>query len=86
MLFHLSDTTEPGHSATDELAKIIAIIRKEAGFSATCRTEIESILRELPPQRRNELLPDEAAMKELSFRLADAGAARILARMKGTTA
>jgi len=85
VVFHLSDTAEAGHRATDELAEIMATIRHEAGFAETCRTEIESILRELPPQRRAELLPDEAAMDQLSLRLADAGAERILARMKGAT-
>lgn len=85
VVFHLSDTTEPGHSATDELAEIMANIRQELGFSETCRAEIESIQQELPPQRRAELLPDEAAMDQLALRLAEAGAERILARMKGAT-
>ena len=85
VVFHLSDTTEAGHSATDELAEIMANIRQELGFSETCRAEIESILQELPPQRRAELLPDEAAMDQLALRLAEAGAERILARMKGAT-
>jgi exonuclease SbcD len=85
VVFDLSDTAEPGHSATDELAGIMKTIREEPGFSETCREEIEGILQELAPQRRAELLPDEAAMDQLAQRLAEAGAERILARMKGAT-
>lgn len=85
VVFDLSDTAEPGHSATDELAGIMKTIREEPGFSETCRAEIEGILQELAPQRRAELLPDEAAMDQLARRLAEAGADRILARMKGAT-
>ena len=76
---------EPGHSATEELAGIMKAIRAEPGFAETCRAEIEDILKELPPQRRAELLPDEAAMAQLAQRLAASGADRILARMKGAT-
>jgi len=85
VVFDLSDTAEPGHSATDELAGIMKTIREEPGFSETCRAEIEGILQELAPLRRAELLPDEAAMDQLALRLAEAGADRILARMKGAT-
>ncbi|MEM8572613.1 MAG: DNA repair exonuclease [Pseudomonadota bacterium] len=83
VVFDLSDTAERGHSATDELNGIMKTIREEPGFSETCRAEIESILQELAPQRRAELFPDEAAMEHLARRLAEAGAERILARMKG---
>lgn len=85
VVFHLSDTVEVGHSATDELAEIMATICCEAGFMETCRTEIESILRALPPQHRDKLLPNEDAMDQLSLRLSKAGAERILAQMKGAT-
>lgn len=85
VVFDLSDTAEPGHSATDELAEIMKAISVEPGFSETCRAEIEGILQELAPQRRAELVPDEAAMDQLARRLAEAGAKRILARMKGAT-
>lgn len=85
VVFNLSDSAEPGHSATDELAEIMKTIREEPGFAETCRAEIEGILQELPPQRRAGLLPDEAAMDQLAQRLAATGAERILARMKGAT-
>lgn len=85
VVFDMTDTAERGHTATDELAGIMKTIREEPGFSKTCRAEIEGILQELAPQRRAELLPDEAAMEQLARRLAEAGAERILARMKGAT-
>ena len=85
VVFDLFDTAERGHSATDELAEIMNTIREEPGFSETCRVEIEGILQELAPQRRAEMLPDEAAMDQLARLLAEAGAERILARMKGAT-
>lgn len=85
VVFDLSNSAEPGHSATDELAGIMTTIREEPGFSETCRAEIEGILQELAPQRRAELLPDEAAMDQLARLLAEAGTERILARMKGAT-
>jgi len=85
IMFGLSDSAEPSHSATDELAGIMKTIREEPGFAEICRGEIEGILQELPPQRRAELLPDEAAMDRLAQRIATTGAERILARMKGAT-
>lgn len=66
VLLNLSDNIEAGHTATDELAQIMATIRHESGFVETCRKEIENTLQELPPQRRAELLPDEAAWRFLT--------------------
>ncbi|NQY31993.1 MAG: DNA repair exonuclease, partial [Coraliomargarita sp.] len=85
VVFDLSDILERGHGATDELAGIMKSIREESGFSEICRKEIEGILQELAPQRRAKLLPDEATMDQLAWRLAEAGAERILAQMKGAT-
>jgi DNA repair exonuclease SbcCD nuclease subunit len=81
--FDLSDDIAPGHAATDELADLMGRIRAEPGFAGSCRDAIEEALKELPPQRRGELLPDETAMERLAQRLAATGAERILARMKG---
>lgn len=81
--FSLSDIAAPGHSATDELAGIMKTIREEPSFAETCRAEIEGILKELAPERRAALLPDEASMDQLAQRLAATGAERVLARMKG---
>lgn len=85
LLFNLTDVTEAGASATDELAAIMETIRLEPGFAETCRAELEAILAELPALRRGELVPDANAMDVLAQRLAEAGAQRLLARMKGAT-
>lgn len=85
VVFDLSASAGPVHSATDELAGIMKTIREEPGFAETSRAEIEGVLQELPPERRAALLPDEAAMNQLAQRLAATGAQRILARMKGAT-
>ncbi|MGY6534972.1 MAG: metallophosphoesterase family protein [Pararhodobacter sp.] len=85
VVFDLSSSTAPGHSATEELAQIMQIIRQEPGFARTCRTELEEMLKELPPQRRTELVPDQAAMEQLVQQLAASGAAQLIARMKGAT-
>ena len=85
LVFNLSDVKETGSSATDELAAIMATIRQEPGFVETSRAELEAILAELPAQRRGELLPDEHAVDVLAHRLSEAGAQRILARMKGAS-
>jgi DNA repair exonuclease SbcCD nuclease subunit len=82
--FDLSDDVARGQVATDELAGLMSGIRAEPGFAMSCREAIEEALKELPPQRRGELLPDEAAMERLTQRLAATGAERILASMKGT--
>jgi len=85
VVFSLSDTAAPGLSATDELAEIMETIRQEPGFAEDCRAELKSIFTELPAQRRGELAPDEGAMEKLAQRLAETGAHRMLARMKGST-
>ncbi len=85
LVFNLSDVTETGSSASDELAAIMATIRQEPGFVETSRAKLETILAELPAQRRGELAPDETAMDALAQRLSEAGAQRMLARMKGAS-
>lgn len=85
LLFNLTDITEAGATATDELAALMETIRLEPGFAETCRAELETILAELPAQRRGELVPNASAMDVLAQRLAEAGAQRMLARMKGAT-
>ncbi|UKV13211.1 DNA repair exonuclease [Thalassospiraceae bacterium SW-3-3] len=81
----LSEVTKAGSSAVDEMAKIMTTIRQEPGFVASSRAELETILAELPVQRRGELVPEEKAKDMLAQRLSEAGAQRILARMKGAS-
>lgn len=70
-------------SATDELASLMAEIHDEPGFAAAARAEIEEVIGDLPQSVRAALVPDAAAAKALTDRLATAGARRVLARMKG---
>lgn len=69
--------------ATAELATLMAAIRKEQGFCATAQAEIEEVISDLPPAMRAMLLPDEAVGTTLAQTLAETGARRVLARMKG---
>ena len=85
LAFNLSDVTELGASATDELSTIMEAIRHESSFAKTCHADLETILAELPAQRRGELFPDESAVGELAQRLANTGAQHMLARMKGAS-
>ena len=85
LVINLLDTNTPGQSATDELATIMEAIRQEPRFAESSRTELEKILKELTPQRRGELMPDESAVNNLTQHLAEAGSQRMLALMKGST-
>ncbi|MBP0481208.1 metallophosphoesterase family protein [Sagittula salina] len=82
------DLSEPAgtstKSAVDDLARLMAEIRAEPGFHSALRADAEQLLSDLPPARRAALLPDEAAADRLTAGLAEDGALRIIARMKGT--
>jgi DNA repair exonuclease SbcCD nuclease subunit len=83
LVLNLSDTDQPSHNATDELAQIMETIRQEAGFTEEIHSEIQNIMAELPGQRRGELMPDESSVSKLAQQLAEKGAQRILSKMKG---
>jgi DNA repair protein SbcD/Mre11 len=70
-------------SAIDELGALMEGIRGEAGFTLEMMAELDAVLAELPPQRRALLLPHEDAATLLGERLAQSGALRVLAMMKG---
>lgn len=70
-------------SAVDELGRLMDTIRHEPGFQAELTATIEAMMAELPPNRRAALIPDEASATALGQRLAERGAARIVAAMKG---
>ncbi|SMH51154.1 DNA repair exonuclease [Maritimibacter sp. HL-12] len=72
-------------SATDELGRLMAQIATEDGFAAQALTEVEEVLSQLPPARRAELLPDEAALSALARNLAETGANHLFALMKGAS-
>ncbi|TMM54036.1 metallophosphoesterase family protein [Sulfitobacter sabulilitoris] len=69
-------------ASTDELAHLMQAIRREPAFTAELQAELDTLLAELPPQRRAKLIPDEAAATALGQALASSGAARLLALMK----
>ncbi len=75
---------EGAAGAIGELAQIMAEIRAESGYVATTRTEVDAVLSDLPPAVRARLSPDEAATDALVRHLAEKGANRILAHMRGT--
>ncbi|WP_165937585.1 metallophosphoesterase family protein [Antarcticimicrobium sediminis] len=70
-------------SATDELSRTMLDIASESGFNAVARAKIDTVLQDLPAALRARLIPDEAAAEALTHELAQSGAYRVLARMKG---
>ncbi|MGX0974396.1 exonuclease SbcD [Roseovarius sp. MBR-51] len=70
-------------SATRELADLMETIRAEPGFASTSWAEVDEVIGDLPQALRARLLPDETVARSLTDRLAETGARRVLARMKG---
>jgi len=70
-------------AATVELAQMMQAIAAELGFAAWRDAELEAVLSDLPRDRRLALAPDAETAKTLGQSLAAAGAAQLLARMKG---
>ena len=85
IVFDLSIADGTANSATDELAVIMKGIREGNGFAESRRAEVEDVLKEIPPQRRAELLPDEEETNRLIVRLAESGAESLIAQMKGAS-
>lgn len=85
LLYDLSppNANATASGATEELAATMAVIRKEQGFVANAREEVEAIMQDLPVALRDKLMPDEAEQSELVDRLTKLGADILLARMKG---
>lgn len=83
------DVTPPGEAAAApgdavaELDRLMTSLRAEPGFLAEARSEIDDVLRHLPPERRAALLPEEAALDALAERLTASGAEQMVARMRG---
>lgn len=74
------DTT----SATHELAETMAAIQSEPGFTSAAHAMMDEVLADLPPAIRARMLPDQVSAQDLAHDLAQTGARRVLARMKGT--
>jgi len=78
------DRTEAGAAgAAGELAALMAEIAQKEGHAAKARAEIDAVIADLPPAVRARLLPDEAAVDRLARDLAERGAERVLARLRG---
>ena len=86
LVLDLSETATRSQGAMDELAGIMETVQHEPGFVEACREELKVILAELPLQLRGELVPDEETLTALGQRLAETGAQRMVARMKGMPA
>jgi len=85
LLFDLSpkEVGEDATSAANELAATMTSIRSEPGFVALAQEEVESVLQDLPAGLRDKLMPDEVARDALVDSLAQTGANRVLAQLKG---
>lgn len=72
-------------SAVTELGRLMDQIRSESAFTSELRTSLETVLAEIPMGRRSSIIPDEAAAEDLTNSLSEAGAALVLAAMKGAS-
>jgi DNA repair exonuclease SbcCD nuclease subunit len=79
----LAELPETSNSATDELAGIMLGILQDPQFIDAYRKQLETVLSELPPQPRRELIPSESAATQLTQELAKSGAELMISRMKG---
>jgi DNA repair exonuclease SbcCD nuclease subunit len=70
-------------SAVTELGRLMDQIRSEPAFTSELRASLETVLAEIPTGRRSGIIPDEAAAEDLTNSLSEAGAAVVLAAMKG---
>ena len=88
--FDLSPPSEPVAGAPGlavaELAALMAAVRAEPGMAEARARDLDAVLAELPVDLRRRLIPDEAAKAALSRDLAQAGATRLLAQMRGGAA
>ncbi|SPH20391.1 putative metallophosphoesterase YhaO [Ascidiaceihabitans donghaensis] len=80
----LSDGHQSAANATVELGETMDTVQAEQGFIHAARGEIDAILGDMPASVRARLLPDEASADALVTTSASNGAARVLARMKGS--
>lgn len=87
-MFELVTATEGATadtSAVTELGRLMDEIQSEPAFASELRASLEAVLAEIPIGRRSRLIPDEAATEDLARSLSEAGAAVVLASMKGAS-
>jgi DNA repair exonuclease SbcCD nuclease subunit len=71
--------------AVSELKNIMSELRGEEGFQASAKQELDHLISLLPPDRRQALVPDEAASAKLLENITDQAAISMLALMKGAS-
>jgi len=77
---------EPGTAdAVSELKSIMSELRGEEGFRSLAKEELDHLISLLPPDRRQALIPDEAASEKLLEDITDQAAISMLALMKGAS-
>ncbi len=68
----------------DELAALVGSdVLPAHGFRQEVRSAVEELLQQLPPDLRQVLAPDEAAVERLAFDAGVSGAAEVLAHLHG---
>ncbi|WP_312361618.1 exonuclease SbcCD subunit D [Ensifer sp.] len=68
----------------DELAALVSSdVVPAHGFRQEVRAALEELLQQLPPELRQTLAPDEAAVEKLAFDAGVSGAAEVLAHLHG---
>jgi DNA repair protein SbcD/Mre11 len=85
------DCRSPGAEAgavmadpVDELAALVGSdVLPAHGFRQEVRSSVEELLQQLPPDLRQVLAPDEAAVERLAFDAGVSGAAEVLAHLHG---
>jgi len=85
--FHVSvGSEEPGTTdAVSELKDIMSELRGEEGFQILAKEELDHIISLLPPDRRQTLVPDEAASVKLLEDITDQAIISMTALMKGAS-
>ena len=84
-LFTETEGAAADTSAVTELERLMDQIRSEPAFTAELRMSLETVLAEIPLGRRSSIIQDEAAAEDLTNSLSEAGAALVLAAMKGAS-
>jgi len=69
--------------AVSELKDIMSELRGEEGFRASVKQELDHIISLLPPDRRQVLVPDEAASEKLLEEITNQASISMVALMKG---
>ncbi len=80
--------TETGTAMADPVDELAALVSSDVlpahGFRQDVRAAVEELLQQLPPELRQLLAPDEAAVERLAFDAGVSGAAEVLAHLHGS--